>query len=213
MTSQFGAIAPENANWDSIEPTRGSFNFGGLDTLVNFAQSRGKLVIGRALIWHSRLPAWVSSINDAATLTTVIQNHITTIVGRYKGKIYAWEVVHEPFNEDGTLRSSVFANVLGESFISIAFKAARAADSSAKLYISDYNLDSVNAKVNALVSLVNRQKASGVPIDGIGSESHLSSVDSVAIQAALTKLASTGCNVALTELDIAPAMLEWSKLA
>ncbi|KAG8740147.1 hypothetical protein FRC10_004706 [Ceratobasidium sp. 414] len=163
IKSDFGALTSQNsAKWDATEPSRGSFNFAAFDSLVNFAQANGKL-----------LPAWVSSISDSAILTSVIQSHVTTIVGRYKGKVYAWDVVNEILNEDGTLRSSVFSNVLGENFVAIAFKAARSADPSAKLYINDYNLDSVNAKVNALVVLVNRQKAAGTPIDGIGTEAHL----------------------------------------
>ncbi|KAH9906184.1 glycoside hydrolase family 10 protein [Xylariomycetidae sp. FL2044] len=213
LEKDFGQITAEySMKWAATEPSQDQFQWDDADTLVDFAQSHGKVVRGHTLIWAREdlgdddpLPDWVASITDRDQLRSVMENHIKTVVGRYRGKVRSWDVVNEIFDDsdDTGFRSSVFYDVLGEDFVGIAFRAARDADPDAKLYINDYNLDNASwAKVKFMVDKVKGWKAQGIPIDGIGSQSHLKSGMSDAVHDALAQLATAADEVALTELDI-----------
>ena len=127
------------------------------------------------------------------------------MAGYYKGKCYAWDVVNEALNEDGTYRESVFYDILGEDFIKLAFQVASEVDPDAKLYYNDYNLESPGPKAEAAVGIVKMLQDEGIRIDGIGMQAHLvaSSAPSLDDQiAVMESYAATGVEIALTELDV-----------
>ncbi|RMZ72760.1 glycosyl hydrolase family 10 [Pyrenophora seminiperda CCB06] len=211
-STEFGSITPENSmKWDATEPNRGAFTFTAADAIANFATTNKKQLRCHTLVWYSQLPAWVSQINNNATLISVMQNHITTLMTRYKGKCTHWDVVNEALNEDGTYRDSVFHKVIGESYIPMAFKMAAAADPSAKLFYNDYNLEYGTAKHAGAIKLVKLIQSWGVKIDGVGFQAHLASeatpsagpLPSLAVLTkSLQDVADLGVDVAYTELDI-----------
>lgn len=202
---EFNALTPGNAmKWGSVEPTRGTFNWAEADQIVDFAEAHGQQVRGHTLVWHSQNPGWLTNGSwTSAELSGLMTDHIATEVGRYKGRLATWDVVNEPFNEDGTYRQTLWYNGLGAGYIAQALTAARAADPSARLYINDYNVEGVNAKSTALYNLVRSLKERGVPIDGVGLQAHLilGQVPST-MQQNIQRFADLGVDVAITELDI-----------
>ncbi len=207
---EFNMITPENEmKWDAIEPSRGTFRFDAADRIVNRSLERGKRLRGHTTVWHSQLPDWVKAINDPGTLRSVTNHHIKTTMGRYKGKIYAWDVVNEALQDGGSgaLRESVFKKVLGGGFIEEAFRTARAADPAAKLCYNDYSIEDWSApKTQGVYRLVKDFKARGVPIDCVGFQSHFGAGGPPAsFKKTLDSFAALGVDVQITELDIAQA--------
>ncbi|MEU6141082.1 non-reducing end alpha-L-arabinofuranosidase family hydrolase [Streptomyces sp. NPDC047081] len=210
LDREFNMVTPENEmKWDTTERTRGSFDFAPADQIVAHASAHGQRIRGHTLVWHSQLPSWVGSITDANTLRSVMNNHITTEMAHFKGKVYAWDVVNEAFADgsSGTHRSSVFQNLLGDGFIEQAFRTARSADPAAKLCYNDYNIEDWNAaKTQGVYRMVRDFKSRGVPIDCVGFQAHFGTGGPPAsFQTTLSNFAALGVDVQITELDIAQA--------
>lgn len=206
--SQFNCLTPENCmKWDATEPQEGKFNFAAGDDLVRYAQKNKIKIHGHTLIWHSQTPRWVfeGENGQPATRELVLKrmkNHIEGVMKHYKGKIDAWDVVNEAFNEDGTLRNSQWKQIVGDDFIEQAFRFARAADPSAKLVYNDYNADTPS-KRDGIAKLAKELKKKGL-IDAVGMQGHylLDYPSSKQIEEAIKKYADAGVMVMVTEMDI-----------
>jgi endo-1,4-beta-xylanase len=203
LGSEFGQLTPSNSmKWQTTEPNPGQFNFAGGDAIVNLARSRQQTVRGHTLVWHSQLAGWVSGL-PANQVQAAMERHVTQQVTHYRGQLYAWDVVNEPFNEDGSFRSSPFFNAMGSAFVADALRTARAADPAVKLYLNDFNIEGINAKSDAMFNLARTLKTQGVPLDGVGVQGHFI-VGQVpgTLRQNLQRFADLGLDVSITELDV-----------
>ncbi|KAG6830136.1 hypothetical protein H0H92_002000 [Tricholoma furcatifolium] len=216
----FGQLTAGNTmKWEYTEPERGVFNFTESDELVKFAEHNGQIMRGHNCVWYNELPDWLTSVTwDAPTLAEIVTTHCYNVVKHFEGKIYSWDVINEPFNDDGTFREDMWYNTLNTSYIPITLLAARAADPFAKLYINDYNIEGPGAKSTAMINLVKQLQSEGIPIDGVGVQGHLIVGELPSgIEDNLRAFTEAGVEVAITELDIrmnlpaTPALLEQQK--
>ncbi|KAJ9095954.1 Endo-1,4-beta-xylanase [Naganishia friedmannii] len=204
LESQFDAITPENEmKWEVVEPTEGNFDFSGTDKIVAEAKKTGSIVRGHNICWDSQTPAWVTSITDPKRLKEVLKNHIDAVIGRYKDDLAYFDIVNEPLNENGTYKSNVWYNVLGESYIETALRYAHEVAPNMKLCINDYNIETVNAKSKAMAVLSAKLLAKNAPLHCIGFESHfIGGSTPKDIPASMRQFSDLGLEVPMTELDV-----------
>ncbi|MEF2964533.1 endo-1,4-beta-xylanase [Paenibacillus sp. M1] len=211
MIKHFNSVTPGNVlKWDSTEPEEGVFDFVESDKAVQFAVDNGMQLRGHTLVWHNQTPNWVfyddnGNLASKELLYQRMKTHIDTVMKRYKGKIYAWDVVNEVIDtsqSDG-LRRSLWYQIAGEEYIEKAFEYAHEADPDAKLFINDYNTHE-SAKSQALYNLIQRLQAKGVPIDGVGHQTHISLYypTMTEIENSIIKFKQLGLETHITELDI-----------
>jgi endo-1,4-beta-xylanase len=207
LAAEFNSVTPENAmKFGPIHPAAATYSFADADTIVGFAVAQGQKVHGHVLLWHSQQPTWLTAGTPTrASLLAALKSHIETVVGRYAGKIASWDVANEMIADaGGGLRQSFWITTVGPDVIDSAFTWARRADPAAKLYLNDYSVEVVNVKSDALLALANRLKAAGIPIDGVGFQSHFTlPVPTLpAITTNINRFVGAGFDVRFTELDI-----------
>lgn len=209
IKTHFNTIVAENVmKSEKLNPKQGYYNWAPADEFVKFGEDNDMFIVGHCLVWHQQLATWFpydaqGQYVSADTLKNRMRDYIFTVVGRYKGRVHAWDVVNEAIDDDGSYRHSPYYDILGEEFIPYAFELAHEADPDAELYINDYGMEKP-ARCERYIQIVNDMKARGIRIDGIGMQGHMG-MDNPwmhEFESALEALAGTGCKIMLTEWDM-----------
>ena len=220
---QFNMMVCENEmKMDALQPSQGSFSYGGADNLVSHAQRNNMAIRGHCLVWHQQQPTWLSSDgkkNDKnwtrQQALDIMKDHITKVMKHFKGKVTEWDVVNECLDDDQsiirtnpngyTLRQTVWQRAIGDDYIDSAFVYARRADPVAVLYLNDYDVElQGKAKAVAFRNLALRLKNKDIPIDGVGLQCHFSigEVDSVKLASTVKRFGQDDLKCVITELDM-----------
>jgi len=211
---EFNMIEPEDAmKWWVLRPDAATFDFSQGDQVVAFAETHRMKVRGHTLAWGWSNPAWLASGHLTPTeLAELLHEHITKVVTHYRGKVFAWDVVNEAFDERGKVKPSIWYDQPGIGFagqstayIEQAFRWAHAADPEALLFYNDAEGETVNAKSDAIYRMVQDFKRRGVTIDGVGLQMHIFDLrpDVDGIEANIARFTALDVQVQITEMDVA----------
>ena len=209
LVKHFNSITAENdMKFSETHPQDGVYTFEKADNLAEFAKENNMLMRGHTLVWHAQTPDWVFAEGSKPVSKEVLLNrmyeHIQKVAGRYREKVYCWDVVNEAVEDasGGYLRKSIWKETIGDEYLAKAFEYAHEADPSAKLFYNDYN-ECDEEKSEKIVKLVKSLKDSA-PIHGLGLQGHWNiktpSMDT--IKRTLDKYAKLGLELQITEMDI-----------
>jgi endo-1,4-beta-xylanase len=207
LARQFNLLTPENAfNWDNVHPEMGRYDFSQGDALAVYARANGLAVYGYALVWDQHLPNWLTAeTRSREAWIQLLCRHVKTVVGRYRGQVYAWNVVNEPFQNDGHLRNTLWMRVIGPEYIGMAFQWAREADPDALLILNEHSAEGLNEKSQAVYAFVEGLLRQGLPIDGVGLQMHVwlwGPPTKDELLANMRRLAQLGLQAHITAMDV-----------
>jgi endo-1,4-beta-xylanase len=200
LGGEYSMLTPENEmKWGAIHAEPGVYDFVAPDLDVAFAQSHGMSVRGHNLAWAFSNPTWLTTIPYSRDqLIGILHDHIETVVGHYRGKVAQWDVVNEG------LAGGFWWDHIGPEYIAMAFQWAHEADPAAKLFYNESGGEGLGGTSDAVYNLVRGLKQRGVPIHGVGLESHfdLNPPPLRDIAANMTRLNALGIESAITEVDV-----------
>ena len=207
LKREFNAVVSEyQMKFGQVQPSRGVFNFAPGDNLLAFADQNGMKLRGHCLVWHKEASFLATTAFSKSEMLAILKDHITKVVGRYKGRIPQWDVVNEVISNDpdSLYRDSFLFRTMGIDFVDSCFRWAHQADPAALLFYNEYWAEGLGIKSDKTYNLVKGLKARGVPLDGIGLQCHFR-YDSLPtfpeMDANIKRLTALGLQVAFTEVD------------
>jgi len=223
--TEFDMIEPENefkppAIW--LGPD--TYDWSNADWLIGapgqtgWAQANHLAVRGHVLVYARddgyTLPDWLrkrESTITPAQARQYLHDYIHAVVSRYRGKVFAWDVVNEAIDDNPNsnpyrLRNSFWYRKLGPDFIKLAFQYAHEADPRAQLYLNEYGAEGMGSKSDAVFDILKWLKHQGVYVTGAGMQYHLSIDDPITAGDAhyqnVSRLHAAGFTFMVTELDV-----------
>lgn len=222
-STDFSTVTAENVmKWEVLEPVRGQYDWSQAEEFMAFAKANNQRVRGHVLVWNNQLPAWLTDgVADGSITKTelraILRNHVKTVTQHFKGRIWQWDVVNEAVTDsfdstDGRIGYKGFwAQNLGPGYVADAFRWAREGDPKALLFYNDYNIDAFGDggpldKTQFVYDMVRDLRRAGVPVDGVGSQAHLSTrygnYSPFQLADMHLRFAKLGVATALTEVDV-----------
>ncbi len=209
LAKHFSSITPENMlKWGPVHPEPEAYDFASADDYVQLGLDNDMFIIGHTLVWHQQTPEWVFEDGsgkplEREALLNRMEDHISTVAGRYRTKINGWDVVNEALEDDGSLRNTKWLEIIGEDYLEKAFTFAQKAAPDAELYYNDYNLWKPEKREGA-IRLVKKLLDQGIRVDGIGMQGHynLTHPALAQVEASIVAFSELGLKVMITELDI-----------
>jgi endo-1,4-beta-xylanase len=220
LAREYNMLEPEDVmKWEVVSPDPESFDFTQADRLLDFAVLHNMKVRGHTLVWHRQNPPWLTQGTfTPEQLATLLETHIKTVIGHYRGKVFAWDVANEAFDEAprlGQLRDTIWYDqpgiglaANGTAYLERCFGWAHEADPQALLFYNDAEAEALGPKSDAIYAMVQDFRQRGVPIDGVGFEMHISNLqaDVASISANIARFTALGVQVHITEMDVALAV-------
>jgi endo-1,4-beta-xylanase len=215
LAREFNMLEPEDAmKWEVLRPDPQSFDFSQADRVVEFAARHNMKVRGHTLVWHQQLPPWLTQGRFTPDqLAKLLETDIKTVVGHYRGKVFAWDVANEAFDEQalGKLRDTIWYDQPGiglagngTAYLERCFRWAHEADPQALLFYNEAEAETLGPKSDAIYAMVRDFRKRGVPIDGVGFQMHIGNLrpDVASISSNVDRFIALGIQVHITELDV-----------